>query len=131
MNFELFARALDHSRSSGAARLVLFTLCYHANESGAAWPGVPTLARETRLTERAVQKGLPQLETLKEIRRTGRSGTSARYAVTLKTAPKKGEPRSPGAELNSPGRVNPFTTLRTTLTPRVNHVHPDYALNMQ
>ncbi|PII81575.1 hypothetical protein BMH32_04615 [Leucobacter sp. OLJS4] len=45
MSFEHVAIAMNHSRATGAAKLVLAGIASHANDEGEAFPGLLTLAR--------------------------------------------------------------------------------------
>lgn len=77
MSFEATAIAMNHSRATGTARLVLFGIASHDGDGG-AWPSIATLARYANVTPRNVQKAVAQLEELREVRRhVQRGGTSS------------------------------------------------------
>lgn len=77
MSFEASAIAMNHSRATGTARLVLFGIASHDGDGG-AWPSIATLARYANVTPRNVQKAVKQLEELREVRRhVQRGGTRA------------------------------------------------------
>lgn len=72
MSWRVTAYVRENSKSKLAARLVLYALSDRANDDGGgAWPAVETIAREERLSRRAVQEALRWLEQHGEIRRTG------------------------------------------------------------
>src|SRR5260221_11870649 len=77
---------LSPSTVSAPERLVLLNLAEPCNEHGRnAWPAVRTIARETSLTPRAVQKILPRLKLKGVIVSEGvMARGSVRYALDLK-----------------------------------------------
>lgn len=59
---------IKESRSRGSSRLVALILADHAHkDGGGAYPSVPTIARETRLSDRQVQRALVNLVSLGEL----------------------------------------------------------------
>ena len=68
MSVESIAIALNHSRSRGAAKLVLIGIANHDGDGG-AWPSVATLARYAGVIPRNAQKAIDHLESLGEISR--------------------------------------------------------------
>lgn len=73
MSIESMAIALNHSRASGTAKVVILGIANH-NGDGGAWPAVSTLARYANVDKRSVQRSLDQLERLGEIRRVWQQG---------------------------------------------------------
>lgn len=73
MSAEALAIALNHSRSSGTAKVVMIGIANHDGDGG-SWPSVATLARYANVTSRNVQKALDVLERLGEIRRMVQKG---------------------------------------------------------
>jgi hypothetical protein len=70
---------LRHSEEKLGRRLVLLVLADHAKEDGSmAWPSVETIAAHARLSRRAVQDALRELEKSGAIRKRGvsQAGTS-------------------------------------------------------
>ena len=68
MSFLHFCLAMDHSRSEGAARLVLFALARSADEAtGSVTLSVPEIHRRTRVSRRGIQYALRDLEALGEL----------------------------------------------------------------
>lgn len=86
-------------------KAVLVSLADQANDDGACWPSVGTVAERTCLTDRAVQKALAWLEAEGYVIREMKAGRATRYTLTP-------ERRSP------PNVVHPRTTFTTTPEPR-------------
>lgn len=90
MSVHVVSWVLEHSDAKLGERLVLLVLADHAEHDGTnAWPAVATIARQTRLSERQVQRCLRALEARGEITKTGshragaqRYGTHV-YAVVM------------------------------------------------
>lgn len=79
MSVHVLSWVLKHSPATQGARLVLIVLADHASHDGTdAYPSVKTLAHQARLSERATQYALRELENLGCITRAGfgPSGTS-------------------------------------------------------
>jgi hypothetical protein len=55
-----------------ANKTVLNCLADHANERGECWPSIPTIAEETELSERTVQRSLADLEKRELVERQAR-----------------------------------------------------------
>lgn len=60
------ALVLHHSRARGTAKLVLIGIANHDGDGG-AWPSIATLARYAGCSDRAVQRALRELLTLREV----------------------------------------------------------------
>lgn len=73
MSVEALAIALNHSRASGTAKIVMIGIANHDGDGG-AWPSIATLARYANVDERSVQRSLDRLERLGEIRRHRQKG---------------------------------------------------------
>ena len=58
-------QATDHvcrnSETTGAARCILHAIAHRADENGMAWPGIETVAKESRCSVRYVQKALKNM----------------------------------------------------------------------
>jgi len=67
------AIALNHSRATGTAKVVLLGIANHDGDGG-AWPSVATLARYANVDARTVQRALDRLEQLGEVRRLAQAG---------------------------------------------------------
>jgi Helix-turn-helix domain len=79
---------LRRSQCVGSARLVLLAIAVHVNpQSEVAWPSVPTLARETRLSERHVYRLIQKLEAAGELEVRRRPGLVNHYRVKLSPTP--------------------------------------------
>lgn len=106
------------------ARAVLVKLADNANDDGQAFPSVETIARETELSERAVQKALRALEQLGLLNATKRPRRTTLYTLHVGAVPttNKGASDAPiGAVKGAPGdtvRVHPTTSLGAPGAPR-------------
>lgn len=60
--------AWKNSRAAGATLLVLLALADISDDDGHSYPGIPHLARKTRLSTRTVRRQLSSLEELGELR---------------------------------------------------------------
>ena len=67
---------------SAAQKAVLVSLADQANDDGACWPAVDTIAMRTCLSERAVQEALRWLQTTGAVFRQYRENKSSVYTVT-------------------------------------------------
>lgn len=77
MSIESLSIALNHSRATGNAKLVLIGIANHDGDGG-AWPSIATLSRYAGgLNRRNVQRAVERLEELGEIRRSVMSGGNA------------------------------------------------------
>lgn len=85
MSIHPLSWVLKNSESTGGCRLVLIVLADHAHDDGSnAYPSVATMAREARMSERAVQYALRKLEEAGEIVKTGvHPAGMTMYALTL------------------------------------------------
>lgn len=66
MSIESMAIALNHSSSSGTAKVVLLGIASHDGDGG-VWPSVATLARYANVDARNVQRAIKRLEQLGEV----------------------------------------------------------------
>ena len=67
----------------GSRLLVLLAIADYADESGAAWPSLTTLATRTRKDLRSVQRCLRELETANQLRTERHDGRTSRYHITV------------------------------------------------
>lgn len=63
MSIEYVRAVFQLPTPTGSARMLLLNLAERANDQGLTWPGNELLAKETRLSERQVQRLIPELET--------------------------------------------------------------------
>ncbi|RWZ52924.1 helix-turn-helix domain-containing protein [Labedella phragmitis] len=77
MSVESMAIALNHSQTSGTAKLVLIGIANHDGDGG-SWPSVATLARYAGVTPRNVQKAIDVLVKLGEVKRLANQGGTHR-----------------------------------------------------
>lgn len=93
----------EHSRSKGAARLVLLALADHAGaDGGDAWPSIARLMERCQVGESTVREAIHQLEALEELevdRQAGPRGVN-RYRLTFRG----------GEGGQNPGGQNPAPT---------------------
>lgn len=63
MSTKMMARvwALEDEELEGARLLTLLSLANHANVNDQAWPSIPTIAKETRVSDRQVQRSIQWL----------------------------------------------------------------------
>lgn len=94
MSFSAIQWALPHELPP-TDKLVLVTLAYHYNdESGQCNPGIATLASETGMSERSVQRTIRRLESANYLRVTNpNGGRGNRMAVELLFDSEKGDIR--------------------------------------
>jgi hypothetical protein len=86
MSVHVIAWVLHHSKARLGDRLVLLVLADKANDDGTgAWPSVRTIAREARMSVRAVQYSLRRLERAGAIVETGTSGHGTTVYAVLTT----------------------------------------------
>jgi hypothetical protein len=105
MSIEAISYVLRHSEATLSARLVLLVLADHAHADGSeSYPAVDSIAREARLSRRAVQVALRKLEDEGEIVRdgVGRNGTTC-YRLTMSG----GADRAPRAKDGTQRAQNP------------------------
>ena len=74
MSIKLMSAVWQHAPVKGGQLLVLLALADHADDNGLCWPGVPSLAKKSRLTERQVQRILRKLEKQALVITEGESG---------------------------------------------------------
>jgi hypothetical protein len=86
---------------------VLFVIAHHQNGEGIAYPSIPTLMRETNLSERGVQTAIRTLESLGELAveiGKGPRGCNV-YRILIHSDPRKvcGGMKSSGAKFSEKG----------------------------
>ena len=88
MSVHVISWVLHHSKARLGDRLVLLVLADKANDDGTgAWPSVRTIAREARMSVRAVQYSLRRLERAGAIVSTGSSGHGTTVYTVVTTPP--------------------------------------------
>jgi hypothetical protein len=91
MAISTVAQVRTFSNSVGSARLLLLIIASHISPvTGVAWPSIPTLANECRLSARQVIRLIQKLEALGELTVIRRPGRVNLYRVDLST----GQPAS-------------------------------------
>ena len=71
MSVNVMSKVWSHSRSKGAARLVLLAIADHANHSGVAWPSLRRIAQYCNVDASNVSRCINQLVKLGELERIG------------------------------------------------------------
>ena len=67
MSYRISALVWEKSVQKSGNLLVLLAIAEHADDQGSAWPGVPLLARKTRLSRRHVRRCLHALVSSGEL----------------------------------------------------------------
>lgn len=80
MSIRLLSAAWDLDIGS-TEKMVLMSLCDHANDEGVCWPSVATIMRKTSKSERTVQTALKWLKEQGYFEIEGRNGTSPKYIL--------------------------------------------------
>ena len=99
MSVQAISWVLDNSKSRLAARHVLISIANHCNRFGAnAFPSIATIAAESNLSDRQVQRSIPKLVALGELAIEHGAGPSQSHLYRL---PKmRGDNLSPAASQN-------------------------------
>ncbi|MCX5584236.1 helix-turn-helix domain-containing protein [Streptomyces erythrochromogenes] len=112
------------SQSRNGARLVMLALADRADDDGFCWPSIDDLAQRTRLSPRAVQKGIATLVTDGELKVENGGGRhrSNRYQIVPKPCTSDGvthqEPRtSDGVSVTETPHFEAETPNSATETP--------------
>lgn len=89
-------------------KLVLAILADHANKDAVCWPSVATIARESSLSLRQVQKCLNSLQKASLLHRDFRSGHSTKYYLKIPLSNMRGSKEQPLSNKHlSPSIVHP------------------------
>lgn len=114
----------QHSRAKNGTRLVLLAIadCCNSDDGTGAWPTIPELMAKTNLSERGVQLGLKEAESLGELKieRGAMGNNRHRFAVLMggqapqnlrpaESAPPQNLPHSPADSAPSPAESAPGT----------------------
>lgn len=107
MSIHALSWVLKHSPEQGGNRLVMIVLADHAQDDGRfAWPSVPTIAHEARMTRRGVQLVLRKLVASGAIVERGKTRTGTMiYDIVM-----GGERSAPGGEQSSSKGANSATS---------------------
>lgn len=86
MSFKVTNWVWNRSESRNGARLVMLALADRADDNGCSWPSIDDLAERTKLTPRAVQKGIATLVEIGELEVENGGGRhrSNRYRIIPK-----------------------------------------------
>lgn len=94
MSVRILSETWQHSQASGSSFLVLLAISDFANDQGTAYPSIPTLAKKSRLSERATQYAVRELVQIGELSISRNSGPHRsnvfRVMKGAKSAPSKG-----------------------------------------
>jgi len=108
---------LECSESTQGDRLVMVAIAEHADAEWASWPSIATIARETLLTERSVQRSVDRLIQSGELVRAVRGGRSRdpRYRPNRYVIQHQGRrPRHPSTEVRDDAHVTPRSSKEVT-----------------
>ena len=115
MSVHVIGWVLKRSEARLGDRLVLLVLADHANADGTgAYPSVPTVASEARMSERAVQYSLRRLEASACIAQAGVSKYGTTVYTVLTTRPANSAPVQSTTEIVSDFAPEP--SLEPSLT---------------
>lgn len=111
MSIRLLSAAWDLDIGS-TEKMVLMSLCDHANDDGLCWPAIATICRKTSKSERTVQGALKWLEDNGYFTRECRNGTSPKYLLNprkictpAETAPPQNLHETPAETAPKPSRT--------------------------
>ena len=94
MSIRLLSAAWDLDIGS-TEKMVLMSLCDHANDDGLCWPAIATICRKTSKSERTVRNALVELKKRKETgklpRLQMRAGSRGAYHYSWTPATSKAE----------------------------------------
>lgn len=110
-----------HSETRLGDRLVLLCLADKADENGRnVFPSVRTIARETRLSERAVQLALKNLRDSGRITRAGKhvEWKTTMYEIRMDAEAEAGVVVEGGADIAPRGGADPSPTGGAGITPK-------------
>ncbi|ALC11236.1 helix-turn-helix domain-containing protein [Sphingopyxis sp. 113P3] len=112
MSIRLLSAAWDLDIGS-TEKMVLMSLCDHANDEGVCWPSVATIMRKTSKSERTVQTALKWLKEQGYFEIEGRNGTSPKYILDprkictpAKSAPPQKLRQTPAKSAPKPSRTS-------------------------
>lgn len=83
MSVECMTRVWKSSKHKGSQLLLLLAIADHAGDEGFAWPGIPSLAKKTRMSERHTMRMLDELEHSGELLISKSGGKNHQYIVTI------------------------------------------------
>lgn len=83
MSYKLADAAINADIGDAIAKLVLIALARYANDQGACFPSIATIAKTTHLHTATVCRKLNWLEQQGMIKRDNRSGVSTRYLLLI------------------------------------------------
>lgn len=100
MSFKHINQVRDHSKTEGAARLLLWAIASRTDENGRAFPSRRCLARDTAMHERSIVralKGIPssELEVIKGGSQKGGKRQATHYCILLTGNPSTGANPAP------------------------------------
>ena len=129
MSMNSIACVRSQSQALGSARLLLLIIASHVSPlTYTAWPSVPTLSRECRLSERQVYRLLRQLEHSGELVIIRRSGRVNQYRVHVMPEEYSSSVVPPMSPLNIPTPDHPASILLSCM-PDESRVKEDVALS--
>lgn len=126
MSWQATAWVIEKSKHKGSALLTLLCIANCANESGAnAFPGMPRLARDTRMSLRQVSRIIEKLEASGELAVERREGRNHHYSLPL-MAPDKltgvQKPKTPDISAPTPDILTATPDIAVSSDPSVRSV---------
>lgn len=127
MSIKLLSAAWDLDIGS-TEKMVLMSLCDHANDEGVCWPAVATICRKTSKSERTVQVALKWLYDNGYFERECRNGTSPRYLLNPRKicTPAKSAPPQKTTKTPAKSAPKPLRTTKDKPKEVREHVLPDF-----
>ena len=124
MSIKLLSAAWDLDIGS-TEKMVLMSLCDHANDDGLCWPAVATICRKTSKSERTVQSALKWLEENGYFTRECRNGTSPKYLLNPRKICTPAEIAPPQDLRETPAKSAPKPTRTINTKPKDAHELPE------
>lgn len=118
LSVQAISWVLDHSQSRLGARHVLLSIANHARSDGTgAWPGIPTIAREAKMSQRAVQYCLRRLAASGELRIQFGQGPHGCNLYSLPRMPRGAKSAPEGCKIRqkSMSKIAPEPSLQITV----------------
>lgn len=108
MSIRMMTRVWDHSKQKGSGLVLALALADFADDAGYCWPGIHTLAKKARISERQTIRLIQKMEEEDELRVARRKYHGNRYWLTIDTGVAEGKmqcckcrlPAGPGFEVN-------------------------------
>ena len=124
MSIQAMSWVIENSQHKGNTFVVLLMIANHAKSDGSgAWPSVPTIARESRISERTVQR------TIKRLCRTTHQIKPELICLEGKGPHGCNLYTIPGVNMSPGGRQIAHRVVSDSVTPLVSRVSPEPSFN--